>query len=83
MRIAVFSAKHYDRTSLAAANVRFGHDLVFMEPCLELATTKLADGFAGVCVFVNDCLDQAVLVGGEEDRHQRVVSTITPRSRSR
>jgi D-lactate dehydrogenase len=61
MRVAVFSAKIYDRSFLSAANVRFNHDLVFLEPCLELATAKLAEGFAGVCVFVNDCLDQAVL----------------------
>lgn len=61
MRVAVFSAKLYDRSFLSAANERFNHDLVFLEPCLELATAKLAEGFAGVCVFVNDCLDQAVL----------------------
>ena len=61
MRIAVFSAKLYDRSFLEAANVRFGHDLVFMQPCLELATAMLAEGFSGVCVFVNDQLDQAVL----------------------
>ena len=61
MRIAVFSAKHYDRSFLTAANARFGHDLVFMEPCLDLATSRLAEGFAGICVFVNDQLNQAVL----------------------
>lgn len=61
MRIAVFSAKRYDRRFLAAANARFKHDLVFLEPRLDLDTAKLAEGFAGVCVFVNDCLDRAVL----------------------
>ncbi|MBU3991184.1 MAG: 2-hydroxyacid dehydrogenase [Alphaproteobacteria bacterium] len=61
MRIAVFSAKRYDHRFLAAANARFQHDLVFFEPKLDLDTAKLAEGFAGVCVFVNDCLDRAVL----------------------
>jgi D-lactate dehydrogenase len=68
MKVAVFSAKSYDRKSLDTVNHDFGHELVFFAPNLELETAKLADGFEGVCVFVNDCLNaetlRAVAAGG-------------------
>ncbi|MDI1296936.1 MAG: 2-hydroxyacid dehydrogenase, partial [bacterium] len=59
MRIAIFGTKGYDRQFLTAANQ--GHDLYFLEPRLDESTARLADGFAGVCVFVNDRLDAVVL----------------------
>lgn len=61
MRVAVFSTKPYDRQYLSEANAAFGHELVFLEPKLDLTTTPLADGFPAVCVFVNDTLDRALL----------------------
>lgn len=61
MRIAVFSTKSYDREFLTRANARFGHDLGFFQPRLTLETAGLADGFAAVCVFVNDHVDGQVL----------------------
>lgn len=61
MKIAVFSTKPYDREFLEAANSRFGHELVFLEPHLTYETCPLASGFGGVCVFVNDTLDAQVL----------------------
>ena len=63
MRVAVFSTKSYDLRSLEAANARYGHDLVFLEPPLVANTVALAAGFPAVCVFVNDRLDQAALQG--------------------
>ncbi|NKQ36160.1 MAG: 2-hydroxyacid dehydrogenase [Chloroflexi bacterium] len=60
MKIAVFSTKPYDRRFLEAAN-NYGHELVFFEPRLTLATSVLADRFPAVCVFVNDKLDALVL----------------------
>ncbi len=60
MKTAVFSAKRYDRESLAAANT-IGHALHFFESHLEAGTASLAAGFDAVCVFVNDTLDNAVL----------------------
>lgn len=54
MRIAFFATKGYDKDSFPAANANFGHELVFFEPRLTYSTAPLADGFAGVCVFVND-----------------------------
>ncbi len=61
MKIAVFSTKSYDRMFLEAANVTYGHELVFFEPRLDQETTALAEGFPAVCVFVNDRLDATVL----------------------
>lgn len=57
MKIAVFSSKSYDREFLTAANQSHGHDLVFLEPRLTPETAFLAQGYEGVCVFINDQLD--------------------------
>jgi D-lactate dehydrogenase len=67
VKIAVFSAKPYDRHALSEANERFGHDLVFFEPRLTAATVELARRFDAVCPFVNDELNAKVveeLAGG-------------------
>jgi D-lactate dehydrogenase len=62
MRIVVFSTKSYDRQTLLECNAAgHGHDLVFQEPRLTLATVPLAAGFPVVCGFVNDVFDAPVL----------------------
>lgn len=61
MKVAVFSAKKYDRELLDAANERFDHDLVYFDSRLEPDTAKLAAGFPAVCVFVNDDAGPMVL----------------------
>ncbi|WGI25327.1 2-hydroxyacid dehydrogenase [Halomonas alkaliantarctica] len=61
MRIAVFSAKPYDRTFITRANAGERHSLSFLEARLTIDTAPLANGFDAVCAFVNDCLDAAVL----------------------
>jgi D-lactate dehydrogenase len=61
MRVALFSAKPYDRASFTEANARHGHDLVFFEPRLGPETAALAAGFPVVCPFVNDRLDAEVI----------------------
>lgn len=61
MRIAVFSTKNYDKDALNRANAAHHHDLEFFEPRLTPATATLAQGFAGVCAFVNDDLSRPVL----------------------
>ena len=61
MKIAVFNTKSYDREFLNEANKGHSHELVFLEPRLTLETCKLAFGFEGVCAFVNDQLNRAVL----------------------
>ena len=62
MKVAVFSAKPYDRTFFQAANAQTGHELVFFEPRLTSQTCPLAAGFPAICAFVNDTLDSHVLL---------------------
>lgn len=61
MRVAVFSTKPYDRASLEAVNQKYAHELVYLEPRLSRETASLTEGFAGICVFVNDVVDADVL----------------------
>jgi D-lactate dehydrogenase len=58
MRVAVFNTKAYDRLYLEAARA---HELTFIEAHLNVQTAPLAAGFAAVCCFVNDTLDEPVL----------------------
>ena len=60
MRVAIFSAKAYDREFLTLAN-RERHELIFHELPLNANTAMLAQNCAAVCCFVNDHLDAAVL----------------------
>ena len=65
MRLTVFSAQPYDRDSLdaVARETLTERDvtLVYQPVALSLSTVVLAEGSQAVCVFVNDCLDAAVL----------------------
>lgn len=61
MRVAIFSTKKYDRQFFDAANEQAGHELVYFESRLTSETSSLAQGFEGVCAFVNDQVDEAVL----------------------
>jgi D-lactate dehydrogenase len=60
MKIAVFSAKRYDRDFLDAANVE-GHHLQYFESALGPDSAALAIGHDAVCIFVNDVADASVL----------------------
>jgi D-lactate dehydrogenase len=59
MRVAVFSAKPYDRQFLAAAGA--GHDFTWIESRLDAQTARLAEGHEAACLFVNDRADAAAL----------------------
>jgi D-lactate dehydrogenase len=65
MRVAVFSAKAYDRDHLSRANQAYGsgslHSFTYWDAHLDESTAVLAHGFDVVCVFVNDRLTRAVL----------------------
>lgn len=61
MRVTIFGTKGYDRRFLGEANAAHDHDLVFLEPRLDLTTAPLAQGSGAVCVFVNDIVDGDVL----------------------
>jgi lactate dehydrogenase-like 2-hydroxyacid dehydrogenase len=57
VKVAVYSAKRYDRELLAAANAEAGHELHFFDDLLEPSTVVVAADCGAVCVFVNDVLD--------------------------
>lgn len=61
MKVAVFSAKPYDRQFLDPVNQQYGHELHFLDPNLDEQTVALAQGFEAVCVFVNDRLNRSVI----------------------
>ena len=52
MKVAIFSTEPYDRRFLDIANTN--HELVYFDVRLDPKTASLANGFAAVCVFVND-----------------------------
>ena len=54
MKVAVFSAKAYDRQFLDAANAAHHHELVYYETPLDPDTLSLVAGAPAVCIFVND-----------------------------
>ena len=61
MKIAVFSAKRYDRDFLSAANAGAGHQLSFFDVPLDQESVALAAGYEAVCIFVNDQANADVL----------------------
>jgi D-lactate dehydrogenase len=61
VRVAVFSAKSYDRQFLEPAAKESGHELVFLDARLTPETAVLARGFAAICSFVNDFLGADIL----------------------
>jgi D-lactate dehydrogenase len=61
MKIAVFSAKRYDREFLNAANTKAGHQLRFYDAPLDTESVSLATGYEAVCIFVNDIANAEVL----------------------
>jgi len=60
VKVAIFSAKKYDREFLNAANGA-RHELRFFEPHLNEETVGLATESQAVCVFVNDQVNAAVI----------------------
>lgn len=62
MKVAVFSAKPYDRNFLDAANAAAGapHSIQYHEAHLDETTATLAASFEVVCPFVNDLVTREV-----------------------
>jgi D-lactate dehydrogenase len=61
MRVAMFSAKSYERTLLDELNAGHRHELVYFDTLLGRGTVSLAAGFPTVSVVVNDVVDRDVL----------------------
>ncbi|HBK46178.1 MAG TPA: hydroxyacid dehydrogenase [Xanthomonadaceae bacterium] len=66
MKVAVYSARRYDKLMLERANAAHGHELLFVQDALSVDTVPLAAGCGAVCVFVNDGVDAAVLQALQE-----------------
>ena len=61
MRIAFFDTKPYDRPSFEKYGKEYGVSFKFFETKLNEDTAELAGGFDGVCAFVNDTVNAAVI----------------------
>ena len=60
-RIALFSAKPYDRRAFVSANTDASVHIAFHDVRLDAHTAAYADGAEVVCVFVNDDVSASVL----------------------
>ncbi len=61
MKIAFFDAKPYDMPGFDRHAEEAGIELKYFETRLNEDTVSLAQGFDGVCVFVNDTVNKAVV----------------------
>lgn len=61
MKIAFFDTKPYDKPSFDKYSKEYGVTIKYFETKLNTDTADLAHGFDGVCVFVNDTIDAAVI----------------------
>lgn len=61
MKIALFSAKAYDRDYFEQANQQFNYTIDYFDVRLDTKTSRLAHGYPVVCAFVNDDLSRPVL----------------------
>lgn len=61
MRFAFYDTKPYDRESFKAVGEKSGIDFRFFVDKLGIDTAELARGCDGVCIFVNDTADAAVI----------------------
>ena len=61
MRIAFFDTKPYDKPAFEKHAEENGISIKYFETKLNEDTVELAQGFDGVCVFVNDTVNAAVI----------------------
>ena len=61
MKIAFFDTKNYDIESFTNSNYDNNIEFKFFETKLNEDTVKLAKGYDGVCVFVNDTISSIVI----------------------
>ncbi len=61
MKIAFFDTKSYDKPSFERFGAENGVTFKYFETKLNEDTVDLASGFDGVCVFVNDTVNAAVI----------------------
>lgn len=61
MKFAFFDTKSYDKKSFEKYGKEYGVEFKFFEAKLNADTVGLAEGFDGVCAFVNDTIDETVI----------------------
>ena len=61
MKIALFDAKPYDKPGFEAYGEQYGIKFKFFETRLSADTVNLANGYDGICVFVNDEVNKPVI----------------------
>ncbi|QDK47034.1 2-hydroxyacid dehydrogenase [Bdellovibrio sp. ZAP7] len=61
MKVAFFSARKYEEKFFQEAQKDSEIEFDFLEARLTEKTVQLASGYQGICVFVNDVLNEAVL----------------------
>lgn len=61
MRVAFFDAKPYDKPSFDKFGAEKGIKFKYFETKLNEDTVDLANGYDGICVFVNDTVNEAVI----------------------
>lgn len=61
MKIAFFDTKTYDKISFEKVGIDNGIEFKFFETKLNEDTVSLANGYDGVCVFVNDTVNKKVV----------------------
>lgn len=61
MKILFYDVKKYDIDSFTEENKDFGFDLKFLDFKLTEESARLAKGYDGVCVFVNDIVTDKII----------------------
>ena len=61
MKIALFSAKSYDREFFDDCPGLADHSITYFDVALNAQTVNLATGFDAICVFVNDVVDRSAI----------------------
>ena len=65
MKIAFFDTKPYDKPSFDKFGGEKGVTFKYFETKLNEDTVNLARGYDGVCAFVNDTINDVVIVKGK------------------
>ncbi|MDQ7003808.1 MAG: 2-hydroxyacid dehydrogenase [Ghiorsea sp.] len=61
MNILFFNTKPYDKDSFTQENKHFKHNIRFIEAKLSHDTVALIQGEPIICIFVNECVDRALM----------------------
>jgi len=61
VKIAFFNSKPYDIEFFNSANQKYKHEICYFPSRLTDDSAALITNEGVVCVFINDCLDEAVL----------------------